>query len=231
MYAIRIPELHSLSRLQENPWFQLNIDQELLQVVQFEDNITEAEWDPQDDLDSAGTMEIVCNLFQASETAIYSISQLGTRVCCSLYKLTESGNHEGAQFTRVAGGFIDIPIGWGDQDLYLAFRAGGGASSVAATLKHLPSRYGWKTSPSFLAIDFEIDCGYDGADGIRHIKGSSRELNVESHTRNMWGRSKGSDFVLERPNIGTMFFDGFRGTVVVLSKDHKEAHIFSYARS
>lgn len=236
VYAMRIPELHPLSHSPENAWYQLNVEECLPQVMNFEENPTGAEWDPLGALEaaiiiSARTTEIICHVFQASETAIYSISRLGSRVCCNLYRLSESEiQGGGTQFSRVAGGFIDIPRDPGGQDTYISFRAGVGARSIAVTSKPWSSKGGSKTSPSFFVIDFDVDCDYDGIDGIRRIIGSNRELRVKSHARNILGKSKDSHLVLEKWNTGEVFFDGFRGTVVVLNKDYKTAHLFSCRR-
>lgn len=234
VFAIRIPKLYPLSRSHENTWKQHEIDEDSSQLIHFQDNPTGAEWDPQGDLEvairtSARTTEIIRHVFQASETAIYSICRLGSRICCSLHRLIEGGiQGEGTRFTRVAGGFIDIPRNSEEHDAHFSFNAGAGARSVAVTLKPSPSK-GWsQTLPSFSVIEFEIDCDYDGRDGVRPIIGSSREFRVKNNTRSVLAKLKGSDLVLERRNIGDVFFDGFRGTVVVLNKDYKEAHIFSY---
>lgn len=170
---------------------------------------------------SARTTGNICQIFQASEDAFYMASRVGSRLCCSIYRLTVL-DFEGddVRFMRVAAGFVEFPEYTEDQNAFFSLKTG-------LDLLWSQSKDRSKRPPLFLMVDFDIDCNHDGTDGVKAIIGSSKDLQATSHKRNLLGKNKSSDLLLEKRNIGEVFFDGFRGSVFVLSKDYREAHIFS----
>jgi hypothetical protein len=137
-----------------------------------------------------------------------------------MYRL--SVTDRGVGLRRVAGGFVTIPDNAGGEQ-YVSLKPGAGGRSLAVALKTVEDS--GRKPVSFFVVDFEMDYEYDGMDGVRHIRGVKREIQIDRQVKAVLAKGKALE-VLDNHNIGEIYWDSFRGTVVILGKDYREAHSF-----
>jgi hypothetical protein len=126
----------------------------------------------------------------------------------------------------VAGGYVVAGDVTDDMVVsrYLSLKTGG-TRSLMMSLKNTDG----SRDVSFSVIDFEIDCNYDGTQGVKSITGFKRELRLPRGLRSLLGKDRASE-VLDRGVVGEVFFDGFRGTIGLVTKDYKEALLLKCTR-
>jgi len=229
VYGVKTPDLVPIPQsplLDPNsPIWHCHNEPLPLNEIRFVEHITGKIWDPVDSNATANLLPLTGTIYQASENAFYLISRLGTRLACCLYRCVNPSSE--LEFLRVAGGYVSFGHTTEDQvpDRYVALKTSG-TRTLVMCLKNVDSL---KKNVTFSVIDFEIDCGYDGSQGVKNITGVKRELQVPRRMRSSLGKARAAE-VLERGEISEVFFDGFRGTIGLVTKDYKEAVLLKCTR-
>ncbi|KAF9643606.1 hypothetical protein BDM02DRAFT_3191403 [Thelephora ganbajun] len=197
--------------------------------------------------EEANLMPITGNIFQTTGESFCLISRLGERLYCHLFRrssLSSSKLHSTTPstpdpgFTHIGTGYIDID--GGEEQLGISFLH---KTRGTRSLLGYSADDGTKRTVHFFVVDFEIDCGQDGTEGLQSIRGRKQELLVRgeaqgqssgpSHHNRLAStgpRIRGLDQILGRNNMQEVFYDGFRGTVGMVNKEYTEIVLFRTTR-